>query len=79
MAEPHRRVRLLTQDAHGPIRRGVILTDCIALGALEATRKLDAQLGTLIDLTNFADQAGGVPEVTARRCKNRPRHSAASS
>ena len=25
-----------TQDAHGLIRRGIILTDCIALGALEA-------------------------------------------
>ena len=43
-----------TQDAHGLIRRGIIFTDCIALGALEATRKLDAQLGTLIDLSNFA-------------------------
>jgi phospholipid/cholesterol/gamma-HCH transport system substrate-binding protein len=43
-----------TQDAHGLIRRGIIFTDCIALGALEATRMLDAQLGTLIDLSNFA-------------------------
>ena len=43
-----------TQDAHGLIRRGIIFTDCIALGALEATRQLDAQLGTLIDLSNFA-------------------------
>jgi phospholipid/cholesterol/gamma-HCH transport system substrate-binding protein len=43
-----------TQDAHGLIRRGIIFTDCIALGALEATRTLDAQLGTLIDLSNFA-------------------------
>ena len=43
-----------TQDAHGLIRRGIIFTDCIALGALEATRQLDAQLGTLIDLSGFA-------------------------
>jgi phospholipid/cholesterol/gamma-HCH transport system substrate-binding protein len=43
-----------TQDAHGLIRRGIIFTDCIALGALEATRKIDNQLGTLIDLSNFA-------------------------
>jgi phospholipid/cholesterol/gamma-HCH transport system substrate-binding protein len=43
-----------TQDGHGLIRRGIIFTDCIALGALEATRMLDAQLGTLIDLSNFA-------------------------
>ena len=46
-----------TQDAHGLIRRGIIFTDCIALGALEATRQLDAQLGTLIDLSNFASKA----------------------
>ncbi len=45
-----------TQDAHGLIRRGIIFTDCIALGALEATRQLDAQLGTLIDLSNFASK-----------------------
>ena len=43
-----------TNDAHGLIRRGIIFTDCIALGALENTRKLDEQLGTLIDLSNFA-------------------------
>jgi phospholipid/cholesterol/gamma-HCH transport system substrate-binding protein len=43
-----------TQDAHGLVRRGIIFTDCIALGALENTRKLDNQLGTLIDLSNFA-------------------------
>ena len=43
-----------TNDAHGLIRRGIIFTDCIALGALENTRKLDNQLGTLIDLSNFA-------------------------
>jgi phospholipid/cholesterol/gamma-HCH transport system substrate-binding protein len=42
-----------TQDANGPIRRGVILTDCIAAGALENVAKIDAQLGTLIALTNF--------------------------
>ena len=42
-----------TQDANGPIRRGVILTDCIAAGALENVAKIDAQLGTLINLTNF--------------------------
>jgi phospholipid/cholesterol/gamma-HCH transport system substrate-binding protein len=45
-----------TQDAHGPIRRGIIFTDCVAIGALTNTAKLDAQLGTLIDLTNFPTQ-----------------------
>jgi phospholipid/cholesterol/gamma-HCH transport system substrate-binding protein len=46
-----------TQDAQGPIRRGVILTDCIAAGALENVAKIDAQLGTLIALTNFPSSA----------------------
>ncbi len=42
-----------TQDANGPVRRGVILTDCVAAGALENVAKIDALLGTLIALTNF--------------------------
>lgn len=46
-----------TQDANGPIRRGVILTDCVAAGALENVAKLDQQLGTLIALTNFPSSA----------------------
>ena len=46
-----------TQDANGPIRRGIILTDCIAAGALENVAKIDAQLGTLIALTNFPSSA----------------------
>ena len=51
-----------TQDAFGPIRRGVILTDCVALGALEATAKFDNQLGTLIDLTNLPTQEEACPK-----------------
>jgi phospholipid/cholesterol/gamma-HCH transport system substrate-binding protein len=50
-----------TQDAFGPIRRGVILTDCIALGALQATRTIDNQLGTLIDLTNLPTKQEACP------------------
>jgi phospholipid/cholesterol/gamma-HCH transport system substrate-binding protein len=46
-----------TQDANGPIRRGVILTDCVAAGALENVAKIDALLGTLIALTNFPSSA----------------------
>jgi phospholipid/cholesterol/gamma-HCH transport system substrate-binding protein len=46
-----------TQDALGPVRRGIIFTDCIAAGALENVAKLDAQLGTLIALTNFPSTA----------------------
>jgi phospholipid/cholesterol/gamma-HCH transport system substrate-binding protein len=46
-----------TQDANGPVRRGVIMTDCIAAGALENVAKIDNQLGTLIALTNFPSSA----------------------
>jgi phospholipid/cholesterol/gamma-HCH transport system substrate-binding protein len=51
-----------TLDAHGPIRRGVILTDCIALGALQATATIDNQLGTLIDLTHLPTQQEACPK-----------------
>jgi phospholipid/cholesterol/gamma-HCH transport system substrate-binding protein len=46
-----------TQDANGPIRRGIIMTDCVAAGALENVAKIDNQLGTLIALTNFPSSA----------------------
>jgi phospholipid/cholesterol/gamma-HCH transport system substrate-binding protein len=46
-----------TQDANGPIRRGIILTDCVAAGALENVAKIDNQLGALIGLTNFPSSA----------------------
>jgi hypothetical protein len=42
-----------TDDANGLIRRGLILTDCVALDTLQTLATLDAQLGTLIDLSNF--------------------------
>ena len=42
-----------TQDAHGLIRRGIIFTDCVALGALQTIAARNEQLGTLIDLSNF--------------------------
>jgi phospholipid/cholesterol/gamma-HCH transport system substrate-binding protein len=41
-----------TQDAHGPIRRGVILTTCRSLGILQSVRAADRQLSTIIDLLN---------------------------
>jgi hypothetical protein len=43
-----------TQDAHGIMGRGIVFTDCLTLGALGQVRQLDDQLGTLIDLGNFA-------------------------
>jgi phospholipid/cholesterol/gamma-HCH transport system substrate-binding protein len=41
-----------TQDAHGPRRRGIILTTCRSLGILQSVRATDRQLSTIIDLLN---------------------------
>jgi phospholipid/cholesterol/gamma-HCH transport system substrate-binding protein len=40
------------QDAHGPVRRGLIMTTCRSLGILQSVRKADRQLSTIIDLLN---------------------------
>ena len=49
-----------TQDAHGLVRRGIIFTDCIALGALEATRE-DRQPARHADRpVQLRHQAGGL-------------------
>jgi phospholipid/cholesterol/gamma-HCH transport system substrate-binding protein len=41
-----------TQDAHGPIRRGVIITSCSSLGLLETITAINPNLQTLFDLLN---------------------------
>jgi phospholipid/cholesterol/gamma-HCH transport system substrate-binding protein len=38
------------QDAHGPVRRGLIMTTCRSLGVLQNVQKTDRQLETIIDL-----------------------------
>ena len=47
-----------SQDAHGPINRGVILTDCITAGILRnSLGKANAWAATLADLVNVPDPA----------------------
>jgi phospholipid/cholesterol/gamma-HCH transport system substrate-binding protein len=46
-----------TQDAHGPIRSGLILTTCRSLGILQSVRAADRQLSTIIDMLNPPTQA----------------------
>jgi phospholipid/cholesterol/gamma-HCH transport system substrate-binding protein len=46
-----------TQDAHGPIRRGSLFVSCQTLGVVEALRKVNPQLGTIIDLVNFPQRS----------------------
>jgi phospholipid/cholesterol/gamma-HCH transport system substrate-binding protein len=50
-----------TQDAHGPIRRGLIMTTCRSLGVLESVRATDRQLSTIIELLNPPTQALACP------------------
>jgi phospholipid/cholesterol/gamma-HCH transport system substrate-binding protein len=48
-----------TQDAHGPLRKGVVQVSCASLGVLENLQKVNEQLGVLVGLLN----APTVPEV----------------
>jgi phospholipid/cholesterol/gamma-HCH transport system substrate-binding protein len=54
-----------TQDAHGPIRRGVIVTSCSSLSLLETITNLNPNLDTLFELLNAPAReevcAGPVP------------------
>jgi phospholipid/cholesterol/gamma-HCH transport system substrate-binding protein len=45
-----------SQDAHGPIRPGLILTTCRSLGILQAITRVDPQLATIIELLNAPTQ-----------------------
>jgi phospholipid/cholesterol/gamma-HCH transport system substrate-binding protein len=48
-----------TQDANGPIRKGVVQVSCGSLGVLQALQRQNEQLGVLVGLLN----APTVPEV----------------
>jgi phospholipid/cholesterol/gamma-HCH transport system substrate-binding protein len=50
------------QDAHGPVRRGLIMTTCRSLGVLQNVQKTDRQLQTIIDLLNPPTQAQACPK-----------------
>jgi phospholipid/cholesterol/gamma-HCH transport system substrate-binding protein len=41
-----------TQDAHGPIRRGIVIFGCNTASLLETLARANPQLGTLVDLLN---------------------------
>jgi phospholipid/cholesterol/gamma-HCH transport system substrate-binding protein len=41
-----------SQDAHGPLRRGLIMTTCRSLAILQNLLKVDRQLQTIIELLN---------------------------
>ena len=53
-----------TQDAHGPIRRGLVLVNCSSLGTLEQVAQQNPQLQTLIELLNAPQQSDVCPTPT---------------
>jgi phospholipid/cholesterol/gamma-HCH transport system substrate-binding protein len=50
-----------TQDAHGPIRHGLVLASCSTLAVLEQLRTAVPQLGTLGELLNEPPQSSVCP------------------
>jgi phospholipid/cholesterol/gamma-HCH transport system substrate-binding protein len=53
-----------TQDAHGPIRRGLVLISCPAFTVLDQVTAANPQLSTLIQLLNIPRQSEVCPTAT---------------
>ncbi len=53
-----------TQDAHGPIRRGLIVFSCQTAQVLQAVTQSNPQLGTLVDLLNGPSIQSICPQST---------------
>ena len=54
-----------TQDAHGPIRRGLFLASCSSLGLLDQIASANPALQLLLGLTNVPNAAGVCPQQTS--------------
>jgi phospholipid/cholesterol/gamma-HCH transport system substrate-binding protein len=50
-----------TQDAHGPIRHGLVIFGCQTGAVLDAVADSNPQLGTLVDLLNGPNRSGICP------------------
>jgi phospholipid/cholesterol/gamma-HCH transport system substrate-binding protein len=53
-----------TQDAHGPIRRGLVFVSCPALGVLDQVKASNPALQTLVELLNAPRQSDVCPGAT---------------
>jgi phospholipid/cholesterol/gamma-HCH transport system substrate-binding protein len=53
-----------TQDAHGPIRHGIVQVSCTSLAALQALGQVNQQLGTLVDLLHTPPVSQVCPKTT---------------
>jgi phospholipid/cholesterol/gamma-HCH transport system substrate-binding protein len=54
-----------TQDAHGPIRRGLVVLSCSTAQLLDAVAEANPLLGTLVELLNAPSQQQICPQSTA--------------
>ena len=54
-----------TQDAHGPIRHGVVVVNCANAQLLETVAGTNPALGTLVDLLNSPTPAEICPQTGA--------------
>ncbi|MGH2967555.1 MAG: MlaD family protein [Solirubrobacteraceae bacterium] len=50
-----------TQDAHGPIRHGLVVFGCQTGALLDSVAEANEQLGTLVDLLNGPNRSGACP------------------
>ena len=50
-----------TQDAHGPIRHGLVVFGCQTAGLLDSVAEANEALGTLVDLLNGPNRSGACP------------------
>ena len=53
-----------TQDAHGPVRRGLVFISCPALAVLDQVKKANEALQTLVELLNAPRQSDVCPGAT---------------
>lgn len=56
-----------TQDAHGPVRRGLIVLSCSALETLDQLAKVNAQLGLLVKLLDPPRTSAVCPQTSQAR------------
>jgi len=54
-----------TQDAHGPIRRGLVMASCSSLALLQQIASANPALQLVVGLTNLPDPAGICPTQTS--------------
>jgi phospholipid/cholesterol/gamma-HCH transport system substrate-binding protein len=56
-----------TQDAHGVVRRGLVLASCETLGILDNVKQVNPLLGTIVSLSNFPATSAVCAQQQARK------------